>query len=442
MSDLTQMPLRQALLRLAIPLTASMALETAFNFVNGYWVGKLGTSALAAVNLSSFSVWMMMALTGTISTGVNAVIAQYIGARRPELAQRVAGLGLWLAIFWGILLIGLSQLYCDDYVAWQAGTGKDLVSVRPLAIQYLQAIFWFAPVFCLNEVLSAVLRAHGDTRTPLRLYALGLGLNFVLDPILMFTFHLGLLGAAYASGISFTIMSMAFLYTVRHHMGRADWDESLRVLRIGFPSALTGAFFCLIYILISPLVAGFGPSALAALGVGHRVESFSYLISHGLSLASITLVGQHLGAGQRQQAYQAGIQACRLVSFYMLGSSVVMLVSAPWLSQIFSSDPEVIERSTFYLRCMSLAQWTTGLSVVLEGVMAGAGRPTWAMLASTSSAALRWPSAHWGSSQIGLAGIWWALVICRWLEAGGCLLVFLTSSVWKQPLDDKQSHSV
>ena len=118
MSDLTQLPLRSALLRLAVPLTASMALETAFNFINGYWVGKLGTHALAAVNLSSFSVWMMMALTGTISTGVNAVIAQYVGAQRDQEARSTAALGVGLSLIWGLLIVFLTQLYCQDYVAW------------------------------------------------------------------------------------------------------------------------------------------------------------------------------------------------------------------------------------------------------------------------------------------------------------------------------------
>jgi putative MATE family efflux protein len=409
-----------------------MALETAFNFINGYWVGKLGTQALAAVNLSSFSLWMMMALTGTISTGVNAVIAQHVGAQRSEEARSTAALGVGLSLIWGLVIVFLTQLYCQDYVAWQAGQGGDLAEVRPLAITYLRTIFCFAPIFCLNEVLSAVLRAHGDTRTPLRFYAFGLGLNFLLDPLLMFGFKQGLQGAAYASGLSFAIMAICFLITVRNKLGRTLGGDALRVLRIGFPSALTGAFFCLIYILISPLVAGFGPSALAALGVGHRVESFSYLVSHGLALASITLVGQHLGAGQNQRAYQAAKEACRLVSLYMLGSSLLMLALAPQLASIFSDDPEVLQRATFYLRCMSVAQWTTGLSVVLEGVMAGAGRPTWAMLASTSSAALRWPTAHWASGHIGLAGIWWALVLCRWIEALGCGVVFLKSSVWKE----------
>ena len=446
--SLLHLSLRQALLRLCIPLTGAMALETAFNFVNGYWVGHLGTDALAAVNLCSFTIWMLFAAAGMISTGCNSVIAQRIGAGREEEGRRVGWMAVLASLVLGIVLCILIQLWANPYLKWQASSNPEVLPVLRLGTLYLRKVFWFAPIFCLNEAMSAILRAHGDTRTPMHLYGLGFAVNFVLDPLLILglgRWHgLGLQGAAYASGISFTTVSLCFGLVLQRRLGevRPAWNHLVEVVRIGLPSAMTAAFFCLIYMMIAPLVGGYGPSALAALGMGHRIESFSYLISHGVGVASITLVGQHIGAGDRRQAYLAGWEACKLVSLFMLLSSLVMILLARPLALLFSDDPLVLERTTVYLRWMSLAQWSTGLSVVLEGVMSGAGRPLAAGMAACSCAAVRLPLARHASLLYGLPGIWQAMIASRWMEAVLYLGIFRNSSVWrpKAPEEPPQNH--
>ena len=144
-ANLTQLPLRRALLQLCIPLTGAMTLETAFNFVNGYWVGKLGTAALAAVKLCSFTIWMMFALTGMISTGANSVIAQRIGAGQEEEARRVGWLGVVAGLALGVLMCLLVQLFADPYLTWQASENPEVQPVLRASTMYLRQVFWFAP---------------------------------------------------------------------------------------------------------------------------------------------------------------------------------------------------------------------------------------------------------------------------------------------------------
>ena len=445
-ANLTHLPLRRALLQLCIPLTGAMTLETAFNFVNGYWVGKLGTAALAAVNLCSFTIWMLFALTGMISTGANSVIAQRVGAGQEEEGRRVGWLAVAAGVGLGSLLCLLIQLFADPYLTWQASHNPEVQPVLKEGTLYLRQVFWFAPIFCLNECMSGILRAYGDTRTPLRLYAIGFAVNFTLDPLLILGFGswkgFGLRGAAYASGFSFLCVSVLFVIVLQRRLGnfRPAWRWLGEVLRIGLPTALTAAFFCLIYMLMAPLVGSYGPSALAALGLGHRIESFSYLVSHGLGVASITLVGQHMGAGDRRKAYQAGEQAVYLVSVLMAVSSLALFVFARPMVLIFSSDPEVLDKAVTYLRWMSLCQWSTGVSVVLEGVMSGAGRPLLAGLAASGCAAIRLPMARFGASLYQLNGIWAAMVASRSLEGLLYLIIFARSSVWRP--DPEPSRTV
>ena len=413
-----------------------MTLETAFNFVNGYWVGKLGTSALAAVNLCSFTIWMLFALTGMISTGANSVIAQRIGAGQEEEARRVGWLAVVSGLVLGTILCVLIQLFADPYLTWQASQNPDVQPVLKAGTLYLRQVFWFAPIFCLNECMSGILRAYGDTRTPLRLYAIGFAVNFALDPLLILGIGswpgLGLRGAAYASGFSFLCVSVLFVVLLQRRLGdlRPAWGWLGEVLRIGLPTALTAAFFCLIYMLMAPLVGGYGPSALAALGLGHRIESFSYLVSHGLGVA-----------GDRRKAYQAGEQAVYLVSLLMGVSSLALFIFARPMVLFFSSDPEVLDRAVTYLRWMSLCQWSTGVSVVLEGVMSGAGRPLLAGLAASGCAAVRLPMARFGSSLYQLNGIWAAMVASRSLEGLLYLIIFARSSVWRPDPEESRTES-
>ena len=389
-----------------------MTLETAFNFVNGYWVGKLGTSALAAVNLCSFTIWMLFALTGMISTGANSVIAQRIGAGQEEEARRVGWLAVVSGLVLGTILCVLIQLFADPYLTWQASQNPDVQPVLKAGTLYLRQVFWFAPIFCLNECMSGILRAYGDTRTPLRLYAIGFAVNFALDPLLILGIGswpgLGLRGAAYASGFSFLCVSVLFVVLLQRRLGdlRPAWGWLGEVLRIGLPTALTAAFFCLIYMLMAPLVGGYGPSALAALGLGHRIESFSYL-----------------------------------VSLLMGVSSLALFIFARPMVLFFSSDPEVLDRAVTYLRWMSLCQWSTGVSVVLEGVMSGAGRPLLAGLAASGCAAVRLPMARFGSSLYQLNGIWAAMVASRSLEGLLYLIIFARSSVWRPDPEESRTES-
>lgn len=397
-----------------------MTLETLFNFINGYWVGRLGTTALAAVNLSSFSVWMLFGIAGMVATGTNSLVAQRLGAGNRQGAQAFCQTGVWAALFLGLIIMVPVQIFGDDYLIWQSGQGPDTKAAADLGSTYLKSVFLFAPFYCLNETASAIMRAHGDTRTPLKLYAFGFGLNFCLDPLLIlgkFGFpRYEVWGAALASGISFSLMAMLYIAILLRRgllaAERPHFGQLAPILRIGVPPSLSSVFFCVVYMLVSPVVGRFGPAALAALGIGHRVESLGYLISYGLSLACITLVGQNVGAGHLARARRAGWVALRLELVAMSGVCLAMLLLAAPLAAIFSDDLEVIEHGTRYLRLMALAQLPGGVAIVLQGVFSGAGRPLPVTVASMISAGLRLPLAHYFALTAGhgVIAVWGVMV--------------------------------
>lgn len=432
--DLTRDPLERALFRLAVPIMAGMLLETLFNLLNAFWVGKLGTLAFAAVNLASFTVWMMFALAAIVTTGTNAVVAQRIGAGDPAQARRAAHVGILTAFCLGVLIAFPVLLFSDDLLGWMAGPEKDAREAVKIGTGYLCIIFLWAPIHCLNDAMAALFRAVGDTRTPLRIYSTGIALNFVLDPLLIFgpgPFpRLEVLGAALATNISFTLVTVLYctrLKDLPFQIGRRPGEDLrqvfsrhwlLQILKIGIPPSIGFVTFCMVYMLLAPIVGSFGPPALAALGIGHRCESLSYLVCHGFALATLTLVGQNLGAGQLERARKAAWVAVRAVMLTSLGITVLYYVGAPIWVGLFSHDPAVLAIGIPYLRIMAFAQVGSGVAMVLQGAFSGAGHTVPPTLVSTTSSLLRVPLARFYAigQGLGLTAIWWVIVVLQCLQ--------------------------
>lgn len=413
---------------------AGMLLETFFNLLNAFWVGKLGTLAFAAVNLASFTVWMLFALAAIVTTGTNAVVSQRIGAGDPAQARRAAHVGLLTAFCLGVLAAFPVLLFSGDLLAWMAGPGEDAREAVKIGTGYLCVIFLWAPIHCLNDTMAALFRSVGDTRTPLRIYSVGITLNFLLDPLLIFgpgPFpRMGVLGAALATNLSFTLVTVLYVTRLKDlpfQLGRRPGEDLrqvfsrhwlFQILRIGVPPSVGFVTFCLVYMFLAPIVGSFGAPALAALGIGHRCESLSYLVCHGFSLATITLVGQNIGAGEWERARRAAWVAVRMVMLTGTGITLLYYLGAPVWVGLFSHDPAVLKVGVPYLRIMAFAQLPMGIAMVLQGAFSGAGVTVPPTIVSVTSSSLRVPLARFYAlgQGLGLTAIWWAIVVLTYLQ--------------------------
>jgi putative MATE family efflux protein len=266
--------------------------------------------------------------------------------------------------------------------------------------------------------VTAAFRSAGDTRTPFLLLGASVLLNLVLDPLMILGWGplpaLGVYGAALATvltrGLGF-LVGVVLLY--RRGGIRPDWSLPVArtIARIGLPTMLTGVLFSVIYMLLVRVVGQFGTPAIAALGVGHKIEGVSYMICVGFGLAAETLVGQNLGAGQPGRARQAGWLTARMAAVPAAALGVVFLAVPEAIAGIFTSDAAVIRDATAYLRAVALAQLAAAFENVLEGGLTGAGYTLYTMIAVVVISALRIPLADLVSGPFGLAGIWWMLAL-------------------------------
>jgi Na+-driven multidrug efflux pump len=205
--------------------------------------------------------------------------------------------------------------------------------------------------------------------------------------------------------------------------GRPRWEVVLSIVRIGAPAAATGVAFSAIYVALTRITTQFGTPALAALGLGFRIESVVYVVSVGMGAAVAAIVGQSIGAGDTARAARAGWVATGVVS--VVGG--VMALASTWYANdfagIFSTDPAVVAEAAAYLRIAAFSQLFLGAEVVLESAMGGAGWTWWPMLGSTGITALRLPLGAWAAAHWGTTGLWWTLSLTA--AARGLLMAAL-----------------
>ncbi|MGZ8379205.1 MAG: MATE family efflux transporter [Gemmatirosa sp.] len=407
-------PLGRVIWRVAAPAVASNLLMTVFLAADAYWVGtRLGAASLAAVTASVFWVWMGIAVAEMVSIGLTAVAARRHGERKPADAARAAGDALLLTLALGLGAAIAGRLGLD----WMFAAMNTPPEVAAIGRAYLGLYVLAAPVLYGYFVVDATFRASGDTRTPFVILALSVVLALVLDPLLILGLggmpRLGIAGAALAT---VTTRSLAFAVgltlLVRRGMLRIGAPRPrimARIARIGLPTAATGVLFSVVYVVIGRTASAFGTPALAALGLGFRIESWLYMIGVGFGAAAAAVVGQNMGAGLVARAERAGWTMLGAASVPALVASTAALLAPEALAGVFTDDPAVIATAAGYLRIAALSQLVVCAEVVLEGALGGAGATVAPMLASTTLTAARIPLATWAGARFGVEGLWWVI---------------------------------
>lgn len=417
--DLTRGPLVWGLLFLAIPTWGAHFLETAYNIVNGIFVGRVGTESLAAVNASAFFMWLAWSQLNTVSTGTASVVANCVGAGQRDRAERAVSQGVLLGLCLGLLMLAIGLLVRGS-VLRAMGLEPAVVA---LGVRYLGILFTVVPLMAFAAVLGAAMRGYGDARTPTLVDAIVLLMNICLAPILVLGLwgapRLGVAGAAIATVTSATcgclilgtLLAVGRLPFHLHRRHAFSTEFMPDILRIGFPTSFSSVIFCLVYMGLTRVIAEFGTQAVAAVGIGHRVESLSFMTCLAFSIAAITMVGQNKGAGELQRAERSAWLAVGLATVVTAVMTVVMVSFPQVLARVFIDDPAVVPVAAGYVRIVGMAQIFMALDVVLEGAFSGAGDTVPPMAISIPLTLARIPlswlvAVHW---HVGIMGVWWVI---------------------------------
>lgn len=412
-----------------------MACHFSFNLIDSIWVGRLiGPAALAAVSTAGFYIWVALSLGEMVEIGLIAVAARRHGEGYPERAARAATAAVAYALCAGFVV---------SLVGWTvAPTMFRLMRVPPevaaLGHAYLSTWLLGAPLVFGFFAIEATFRAAGDTRTPFLMLAGSVGVSIVLDPLLIMGIgpfpRLGVQGAALASvmvrGGGFLLGLVMAWRRGLLRVQAPDWRALPTIIRVGAPLSLAGVLLSVIYMWLTRFTSRFGTPALAALGVGHKMEGLGFIAISGFALAASALVGQNLGANQEARAREAvrlTVAYCLIVT---VTTAIAFLLIPQRLVALFTRDPAVIADGVLYLRVIAFAQIGQSFELILEGALAGAGYTFWPQIVSTTLTGMRIPLAAWWSRGIGLLGIWLALSITA-ISRGIAMILFWKSGRWR-----------
>jgi len=380
--DFTTLPVRRAILLLAIPMVAEMLMESLFSLADIFWVSKLGASATATVVLTESMLVIVYSFAMGLSIGGAAIVARRTGAQDPDGAARAVvqaiALGVGLAA-----VVGLVGAFAGHRLLAAMGASPEVVAMGGL---FPRVMLGGSATVILLFMINAAFRGAGGPAIAMRTLWLANGINIVLGPMLVFGVGpfpaLGVTGAAIATTIGRgvgVLYQLGALGAGRGHLAirrehlRIDRAVQAAILRLSGTGILQILIATTSWVGLTVVVTGFGSLAVAGYGIATRIVMFALMPSFGMANAAATLVGQNLGAGHPDRAEQAVWRA----SFYnliLLGSGgLLLIVFGEVIVRAFNTDPVIVGYGTTALRTISAGFLFYAFGMVVTQSFNGAG---------------------------------------------------------------------
>jgi len=434
--NLTEGSIPRALISLAVPIVFANLLQTAYQLIDTFWVGRLGAAAVAAVSLSFPVIFFLISLGLGLAIAGTILVAQYQGRGNTAMVNQVSAQALTGVIVISVLLAVVGFVGARWIVVFLGAQD----AVLPLATEYLRVSFVGLPFLFAYVIFQSLMRGVGDATTPLIIVTGTVILNFFLDPLFIMGYGpmpaLGVAGAALATVITqglAAVVGLWMLFSGRYGIALKPAnlvpDPALlwRLFSLGFPSAIEQSTRALGLMLMTILVAGFGTVTLAAYGIGVRMLSFVIIPALGLSQATSTLIGQNIGAGKIHRAERTAWLSTTIAFVTLTLFGIAGFVFARDIVALFVPDsPAVIEQGAVFVQITAFTYGLIGAQQVITGAFRGAGDTLVAMaIALISLWMLQFPLAWVLSSRTGLGatGIWIAYPVQN-------VITLLVAGIW------------
>lgn len=440
--DMTTGPMTGHLIAVAWPVSVSFLLQTLYNLVDAFWLGKLGKSALVAPTVTMNVVFIGIALAMGLGQAGTTLISQYKGAGRTREMGLAAGQSFLLQAAVGILLAVIGLLAAPTLLRWLQ-TPADAFDGTLI---YMRWILAGIPLMFIFHVYQGIYTGLGDTVGPMRINVASVILNMILDPILIFGWGpipaMGVAGAAAATVFSRAVSSALAMRAIlggpgfRVHRSELAINRPMlaRLLRVGLPLSLGQAATSLGFTLLIGLVNSFGSSVTAAFGIGHRVVMMVTVPAMALGQANATAVGQNLGAGLVKRASLSVKRSALLITVILLPLTTATFFFGEYITHWFINDPEVIAYGHDLFRITSFSVFVFSLILVLFGAFSGSGHTVPVMAVNMGRLWLVRIPVSWLLAVVldmGPKGLWWAMNLSNILAGTVAFFWFLRGG-WKK----------
>lgn len=344
---LTKGSVRKGILLFALPLLGSSLIQQLYSTVDLIFVGQLlGTKASAAIGASGLIVTCMIGFFNGMAVGTNVFAARHYGAKRFERLKKLMQTIFWTGIIGGLLLTVIGLVLSPVFLTWM-GTPE---SIFPLAVRYLR-IYMASMISVVSyNLLSGVLRALGDSRTPMLYQFFGGIINVFADFIFLYVFHMGVEGTAFATLFSQTFAAVGVMihlyrlkepYALRIRFSDCSLKELTDILKVGVPAGVQSIIITLSNIIIQSQINTLGVTSVASFTVYFRVELIVYLPIVALGQAVVSFIGQNYGAGNWERIKKGNRLCIFGGSLITFAACILLIIAMPVILNVFTKDAAV-----------------------------------------------------------------------------------------------------
>lgn len=362
------------LLKISFPIMLNQLLQTFYNISDSYFMGLLGSEALAASAFTFPIFQVLTSLGGGLATGGMIIFSRNIGAGNFEENLKAKSQLITVNLLLGFFLTGITLFFSEEIFIISGATEN----LAKISSSYMRILFAAIPSLLIVNSYSAIENSKSNTKKPLFLVAVSTVLNIIFNSLAV-EFNMGISGIALATLLSSLILT---IYCILELFKKGDISLKylkpdlpliLSILSMGIPVALSSSTASLGFVVMNRYVVQFGPEALAAFGIGNRLNNIFYTPANGLFTGVSIMISQNLGAGNRKKMKEIlEISMKTSISIALLGSFLIYFFSAPMIS-IFTRDQEIFRHSENYLHIFLYCNVAWGVYQIYSGYFLGIG---------------------------------------------------------------------
>jgi len=375
---------------MAMPIIAGMMVQTLFNVVDIMFIGWLGADEVTAVAFVSPLFFIIIGLGVGIGTGTTATIAQYIGQKDKENAEKTASQTILIGFLSTMFLTVLGVIYGEGLLSILGAEGE----ILSIAYSYLRILTFGLGLVIFSMFFRAILAGEGETKIPMIIGLIGTALNLILDPILIFTFDYGVRGAAFATIISQIAMVASYLFIIfvkkstyiSFNIRNLSLDNYIisKIFQIGIPSSLSMLIISFGQVVMNKILVNYSTEAVAAYQIVSRLDMLLFMPILGIAISLTTIVGMFYGAKEYKKLLSVVYYGINRAVIITTISVILFFMLAKKILPIFSSNLMVIDIGVTYLKVIILAYPAVGISVICSRVCQALGQGVPLLITTTT----------------------------------------------------------
>ncbi|MDU6784045.1 MATE family efflux transporter [uncultured Peptoniphilus sp.] len=440
-NKLGTMSIPKLLFQVSFPIVVSMFIQSMYNLVDSYYIGKINEEAFTAISIAFPIQNIMIGIAVGTGVGMNSLISRYLGEKNYEKSNRTAETGLALAIIYGIILLILSRFLPRPFLSAQT-TNENIIAY---GIDYLQIVMGLSIGVFTQIFLERTLQSTGRSIFTMLTQLIGAVLNIILDPIFIFGYFglpaMGVKGAAIAT-VTGQIIGALFGSFFEYKFNKEitikkpvlDLDIVKGIYVVGVPSMITITIQSFTIYVLNKMLSEISTSAIAALGAYFKVQSFVFMPIFGVNNGLVPIVAYNYGAKNKDRIIKTIKLAFITVTFMMIFVSAIIIIFPRELLGIFSASGKMLEIGIPMLRICALSYVFAGISIVGTAVFQAFGNGILALFDSIlRQIIVLLPVAYIAIKFFTVNEIWWGYVIAEF--ASTLFVIYLMNTFVRKKLE-------